>query len=254
VIALAGLALLAAAELFFVASLVARRTFAVRAFDALVVLGAAVAVLGWRLEAGAPWWPAAAAGALALVWFAATRKELALPPGALRVGPGDRLPAAALVDTAGAIRDTTALTAGGPVLLVLYRGWWCPFCVTQLRDLGHDLDALRAAGLTVVAVSVDRPDEQRPLEARLGGRVVFLSDERGVLLDALGVRHEDGVPWYDRLLFGARRQDIATPAILLVDGAGVIRFARRSRSIDDRPPVADIVAAWTAARRGTNDR
>jgi peroxiredoxin len=118
--------------------------------------------------------------------------------------------------------------------------------VTQLGELESRYDELRAAGLSIFAVSVDRPEEQAPLERRLGGRVTFLSDGSGKLLDAIGVRHPDGVPWYDRLLLGARRQDIAYPTSLVVGKDGRIRWIRRSARVDERPPVDELVRSWAA--------
>jgi peroxiredoxin len=242
---LAGLGLLVAGQAIYLLTLALKRTLATRLFDGATLIGAAAACGAWAVERG-PVWPAGAALAMTLVWFAATRKELGLPRAALKLAPGDRLPAFALTATDGSTVTDAQLIARGPAMIVLYRGWWCPYCVTQLNGIQQDHARLAAAGLTLWAISVDRPDEQRALEARLGG-VRFLSDQPGALIDALGVRHPDGVPWYDRLLLGARRQDIALPATLLVDAAGVVRFARRARRIDDRPPVEGLLAAWRAA-------
>lgn len=50
-----------------------------------------------------------------------------------------------------------------------------------------------------------------------------------------------GAPWYDRILFGAAKQDIAMPAALVVDGTGKIVFAYRSARLDDRARPADIL-------------
>jgi peroxiredoxin len=98
----------------------------------------------------------------------------------------------------------------------------------------------------VVAVSTDPPAQQTALARRLGGRVTFLSDAPGVLLDHLGVRHVDGVPFYDRLLFKAPRHDIAQPVALVLRQGGEIAWARRSRRIDERPPLSEILAAARA--------
>jgi peroxiredoxin len=244
-----GLGVMGASLLIFLATLGLRRTLPTWIFDLAMVVGALLAASGRLLVAHAPTWPAIVGPVGALVWFAATRLELRLPrAGEMRVRPGDRLPDVALKTTTGATLRTGELGSRGPVLLVLYRGWWCPYCVTQLGELERHHDALSAAGLSIYAISVDRPDEQVALEKRLAGRVTFLSDERGALLDALGVRHPDGVPWYDRLLFGARKQDIAMPVSLVLDAGGTVRFARRARRIDDRPSVKELAQAASAAR------
>jgi hypothetical protein len=81
------------------------------------------------------------------------------------------------------------------------------------------------------------------LEQRLGGRVVFLSQPDGALLDALGRRHPKGVLWYDRWFMGARQSDIALPSTLVVGVDGRVRFFYRSRKIDDRPSISAVVGA-----------
>ena len=98
--------------------------------------------------------------------------------------------------------------------------------------------------MSVYALSTEHPEEMAPLEKRLGGRVVFLSDPDGRVIDALGRRHRHGVLWYDRVFFGAKRQDdLALPATLLVDRDGRLRFFYRSRKIDDRPSISAVLSA-----------
>jgi len=104
---------------------------------------------------------------------------------------------------------------------------------------------LREAGLSLFALSMEPPGDMVALEKRLGGRVTFLSDGAGTLLDGLGVRDERGAPWYDRWFFGARPGDLALPATLLIGAGGRIDVFHRSRRIDDRPPVDALIGAMT---------
>jgi peroxiredoxin len=242
-----GLAIIGAAIGGFLVTLAIRRTQPLWWFDLAVVVGTLVALRGWYLDGGSVRLAAGAAVA-ALGWFVSTRVELTLPnPGALRVKVGDRMPEFTAATTAGGTLGAGDLIAHAPALLVLYRGWWCPYCATQLDELEREHARLAAAGITLYALSVDRPDEQVALEKRLHGRVTFLSDPEGKLLDTIGVRHKDGVPWYDRLLFKARRQDISMPTALLIGKDGRLRFVERARSIDQRPKLAAVIAATKSA-------
>ena len=45
--------------------------------------------------------------------------------------------------------------AGTFGVVLFYRGAWCPYCTTQLSAFGRAHDALREAGIEVVALSVD---------------------------------------------------------------------------------------------------
>ncbi len=62
------------------------------------------------------------------------------------------------------------------------------------------------------------------------------------LLDAIGVRDTRGAPWYDRFLFGAANRDISMPATLLIDGSGRIRYAHRSKTVDDPPITSELMS------------
>ena len=48
--------------------------------------------------------------------------------------------------------------ARGPVVLVFYRGGWCPYCQIHLRGYQKSLAEFTAAGAQVVAVSPQLPD------------------------------------------------------------------------------------------------
>src|SRR5262245_16337549 len=69
--------------------------------------------------------------------------------------PGDPFPALSL-DVAGArtIQLPDAL-AGWYGVVLIYRGSWCPYCNAQLRAFQRAADRLSAAGVKVVALSVD---------------------------------------------------------------------------------------------------
>lgn len=102
---------------------------------------------------------------------------------------------------------------------------------------------MKTAGLALFAVTSEPPGDQEGLERRLGGRVTFLSDETGKILDAFGLRDRDGAPWYDRLFLAAQKGDIAFPATVLVGKDGRIAWIYRAKRVDDRPTVEAILAA-----------
>ncbi len=46
----------------------------------------------------------------------------------------------------------------GNLVVVFYRGSWCPFCNAYLRKLQNNLTQIKAAGGNLVAISVENPD------------------------------------------------------------------------------------------------
>ena len=94
--------------------------------------------------------------------------------GALRVG--DRAPAFRLADARGGEVALDDLLADGPVVLVFYRGAWCPYCNLQLAAFQSALADIRAAGAALVAVSPQTPDQSLTLAERHALEFPVLSD------------------------------------------------------------------------------
>jgi peroxiredoxin len=178
-----------------------------------------------------------------LVWFGLTRRELALKGSDhLKIRLGDRLPGFRLLTTDRQEVTDQDLVANAPALLVLYRGWWCPSHKAQLDEIVAAHERLTGAGLSVYAGSVDNPEESQPVQDRVGDKITILCGVPNSLLDEIGVRDERGAPWYDRLIFGAKKQAISMPAAIVVDEGGSIVYARRSTRVDERPAPDQILS------------
>jgi peroxiredoxin len=152
--------------------------------------------------------------------------------GALRAG--DRAPAFRLADARGGEVALDDLLADGPVVLVFYRGAWCPYCNLQLAAFQSALADIRAAGAALVAVSPQTPDqsltfaEQKALEfpvlsdvgnavARGYGLVFTQSDAATAMSRRLGVELAD--------FNGDDSNSLPAASTFVIGEDGVIRFA-----------------------------
>lgn len=81
-----------------------------------------------------------------------------------------------LPDSAGVSRRLSEIVAARPVVLVFYRGHWCPFCLRQLTEYQRHFADFEASGAGVVAVSVDEPGRSAALRRRLGLAFPILCD------------------------------------------------------------------------------
>lgn len=72
--------------------------------------------------------------------------------------PGDRAPGFVLPEARGGTVDLAARLAVGPVVLMFYRGGWCPYCNLELRAWQALLPRLQALGGSLVAISPQSPD------------------------------------------------------------------------------------------------
>lgn len=101
------------------------------------------------------------------------------------------------------------------------------------------MDDLRERGAAVAAVVVDPVETNAALARDAGLEFPILSDPDLRLVDAYGLRHREA---HDG-------RDIALSASILVDGAGVVRWASVSKNVRLRPPPDEVVARIDALAR-----
>ncbi len=103
---------------------------------------------------------------------------------------GDTLPEFSLKDSSGQTVTSKQLLKGGNVVLVFYRGSWCPFCNTYLRKLQSRVADIKAAGGTLVAVSAENPDASLAIAKKNELNYTVLSDPNLDLARKLGIVYQ----------------------------------------------------------------
>ena len=103
------------------------------------------------------------------------------------VDAGSALPGAGWAQMPPQPVDLAACAAGRPLLLILFRGSWCPYSRLHLADLATVAQPLHDLGVAVLAVSARRHD--RWWQAR-GVDFNFAADPDGDLFRVMGVRVE----------------------------------------------------------------
>lgn len=98
-----------------------------------------------------------------------------------RLEPGDVAPDFDLADDAGG-RVRLSEHRGSHVVLYAYPAALTPGCTTQACDFRDSLDALSAAGITVIGLSPDSPEKLAKFRATQGLTFALASDpDRAVL-------------------------------------------------------------------------
>ena len=69
----------------------------------------------------------------------------------LRVGSA--APAFDLADQNGNTFNSAALLASGPLVILLLRGRWCPFCIATAEAWNEALPQVRAVGASLLGIS-----------------------------------------------------------------------------------------------------
>lgn len=79
-----------------------------------------------------------------------------------------------------------ALNAG-PVVLIFYRGYWCPVCNKHLRLLQDSLKLITDQGATVVAISPEKLEYLGKMAEKTGATFRLLYDEEYRIADSFDV-------------------------------------------------------------------
>ncbi|KZE47125.1 alkyl hydroperoxide reductase [Brevibacillus parabrevis] len=91
---------------------------------------------------------------------------------------GAQAPDFSLTDQNGASMTLSELTANGPVVLLFYRGVWCPFCNIALRAYQQASRLFAEAGAQLVAISPQTPTYSASMKANNELGFPLLSDPR----------------------------------------------------------------------------
>jgi peroxiredoxin len=96
------------------------------------------------------------------------------------------------INSINTAEDFNALIQQAPLVVVTsYRGKWCPFCRTYLREFDEARKSF-PAGTLLVGISVDTVDECEKLKHKLGLGYELVSDETLIMRELLNVNTGKG--------------------------------------------------------------
>jgi peroxiredoxin len=142
---------------------------------------------------------------------------------------GERVPYFELPDQQGYPWSLSGELEVGPVVLVFYRGDWCPYCNGQLATYARRFAEFERRGARVAGVSVDPPDDSARLVGKLRLPFPLLSDPRGELIKRLDL-------W-------DAQEGVARPTVAILDRSGEVRYLYSGYDPADRPGESELFAA-----------
>ncbi len=146
----------------------------------------------------------------------------------------------------------SSLWQRGPLVLIFYRGGWCPYCNLELRAWQQHLAALKHLGAQLVAVSPQTPDNSLSTAEKNELAFPVLSDSGLEAATAFGVAFEmppELIELYSRvgndlpLLNGNGRWVLPVPATYVIDRQGRVAFAHVEADYRERAEPRDVLAA-----------
>ena len=122
-----------------------------------------------------------------------------------------------------------------PLVVMFYRGEWCPFCNLAVRAYQAILPEIKVQGATLVAISPQTPDNSLSIAEKAGLEYEVLSDIGNVVARQFGIVYRLGEPIYElQKQFGVDlpkangddSRELPMPGTFIIDQSGVIRFAQ----------------------------
>ncbi len=99
------------------------------------------------------------------------------------INVGDYAPDFTLANAIGEYVSLYERLENGPVVIVWYRGGWCPYCNLQLQHIQMKLAEIHQAGGQVVAISPELPDKTMTTKERHMLEFQVLSDTNNKVAD-----------------------------------------------------------------------
>jgi peroxiredoxin len=171
------------------------------------------------------------------------------------LGVGDTAPMFELPDALGNQVALADLLADGPVIVSFYRGEWCPYCNLELNALQRELANAHAAGVKLIAISPNKPDESLSLVEKHELAYPVLSDSENAVAKQFNIvfEMEEGlVDFYKGIgrnideMNASDVWELPVPATYVIDVDGVIRYAFVDLNHRVRAEPAEVVAAAAA--------
>jgi peroxiredoxin len=143
----------------------------------------------------------------------------------------------------------------GYVVVVFYRGNWCPYCTKHLKRLQDSLELLKAKGAQLVAITPEGEEGVDSTVAKTGASFPVISDKDMKIANGYKVafkvdektvtRYKNSNPSIDLLKNNNQVKDayLPVPAIYIVNTEGSVIFRYFEEDYKKRLSVKDLLSA-----------
>ncbi len=186
----------------------------------------------------------------AIMQAASDQLAIELPNPGLK--EGSKAPNFALKNAFGETIELSKELAKGPVVLIFYRGAWCPYCNLHLHALKKNLPEFEKYGAQVIAITPQSPDKSAEQVKKDGFPFQVLSDSTTSVMkayklyfelpsDLMRVYKEHGLDIEE--FNGIGGNGLPTPGAFIIDKAGIIRTMQAEVDYKTRMSPEAIIAA-----------
>ncbi len=173
------------------------------------------------------------------------------------LGVGALAPAFELPDHNSRPVSSAVLLAKGPVVLLLIRGRWCPFCVTQMEATNYIASQVVAAGASLIAISPQTAKQAYFMHDQHKLAFPLLVDARNQVARQFGLVYripDEQQQLYRRtfvnlpLANGDDTWTLPIPATYILNRDGTVLFAYANEDYTERPEPLEILSTLERMR------
>ncbi len=138
----------------------------------------------------------------------------------------------------------------GSVVVIFYRGQWCPYCNKQLKALEDSLSLLTAKGASVIGVSPEKPENITKTIEKTKASFPIVHDKGLKIMkaydvsfgvDAATVEKYKGYGIDFEQANGTNGANLPVPAVYIINKEGKITYRFFDTDYRKRPSVAELL-------------
>jgi peroxiredoxin len=168
--------------------------------------------------------------------------------------PGEVMPPFMLPDETGRLINLEALIAEGPVVVMFYRGHWCPYCRLNVSAVIQAQDQIKTLGAQIVAIMPETQKYAEQFRSESGVPFPVLSDlDNGYALSLnlaiwLGTEIQQLLAYLNLSEFhGNDGWVLPIPATFVVGRDGLVKARFVDPDFRKRMEIDDLIAAVRSA-------
>ena len=156
------------------------------------------------------------------------------------------------IDQNGNQVDLKDLLKKGPVVLVFYRGYWCPHCNKQLKKLEDSLFLIKQNGASLVAITPEQHTGVTKTVEKINISYPVISDSGLSIMKNYDVAFQVSPGTIEKyksygidfnVINGLENgPNLPVPAVYIIEKSGKILYRYFDKDYTKRPSVAEIIA------------
>jgi len=164
---------------------------------------------------------------------------------------GEKAPIIVGIDQFGKAVNSDQFINKQKVLLVFYRGYWCPYCRKHLASLQENLESLTQKGVFVIVVTPEKVERTKETSKDFDASFSIIHDKNNQIMDDFKVSFEVNklnVPSY--FAFTQKKikeynsennNTLPVPATYLIDKSGKIIYVHYNPDYKERSDFKEIL-------------